>query len=129
MKSHPINGILLLLLLTCFACSPFSYREDYTGNFSFTTRRTVRNASIPDTSIVSYNGIIREFGRDQVLIRFLSDDSLAPSLSKEGVLTVTGLQSNATFLGGFSGLDSLSFESTFTNFGGDQIWLRVVGNR
>ncbi|MBL0018602.1 MAG: hypothetical protein IPP17_19730 [Bacteroidetes bacterium] len=129
MKSHPIHAILLLLLLMFTACSQFSYREDYAGNFSFLTRRTVRNAGFPDTSNVSYNGIIREFGKDQVLIRFLVDDSLAPSLSESGTLTVNGLQNGATFIGAFTGTDSLYFESTFTNFSGDQIWFRVEGNR
>ena len=126
-KAHFASSLLLLLLLS--ACNQFSYREDYAGNFSFVTRRTVRDAAIPDTSIVSYDGSIREFGRDQVLIRFLADDSLAPFLSEEGVLTVKGLQSNATFSGEFSGTDSLFFESTFSNFAGDNIWLRVEGRR
>jgi hypothetical protein len=126
-KAHFAISLLLMLLFS--ACSQFSYREDYAGNFSFVTRRTVRNSTIPDTSIVSYTGIIREFGRDQVLIRFLEDDSLAPSLSNEGVLTVKGLQSNATFSGEFSGKDTLFFESTFSNFTGDNIWLRVEGSR
>ncbi|HEX2899202.1 MAG TPA: hypothetical protein VHS96_05710 [Bacteroidia bacterium] len=128
MQRKIIVAFLALGLLFA-ACSPFSYREDYTGNFVFVTRSTVRNASVPDTMMLVYNGIIREFGKDQVLIRFLADDSLAPSLSKEGVLSITGLQSGTTFSGEFSGKDSVAFESTFTDFVGDRIWLRVEGYR
>lgn len=120
---------LPLLTLAFAACSRFSYREDYIGNFNIDMLSTVRNSGFPDTLETQYAGAVRLYGPDQILIRFAEDDSVTCKLEKDGSFNINNLTTGSTFEGGYSDHDNFHFEAVLTSWNGDVLWYDVTGTR
>lgn len=118
------------LLASLFAsCDKFSYREEYTGNFDFTTIRKVVGGQNPDSTNTAHPGYVKLWDKESVLIRFLEDDSLAPKISETGLLTIEGFVSSGSFSGSYSDIDNLTFQSAFRSYTGDSVEYDVTGIR
>lgn len=127
MKKLSISLLLLCLLL---GCDRFQYREQYFGDFDFTTIRTLPDSSDHDSSTTLFAGTVGYWNKDELLIKFKADDSIAPIIAKDGGLTVPGfVAAGGTFEGRFADADHVTFVSEFQSYTSQKVRYAVTGVR
>jgi hypothetical protein len=129
MKRLALPSALLCCLLLA-ACDKFQYREQYVGDFDFTTLRTLPDSADHDSTVTPYQGHVTIWEKEQLLLRFLQDDSIAPTVAEDGTLDVEGFViSGGSFEGGFSDADHVRFSAEFLSFTGASVRYDVTGVR
>jgi hypothetical protein len=130
MKWTMRSCFVLVLLLLLVGCDRFSYREQYVGDFDFTTIRLLPDSSDHDSTTTIFAGTVTQYNNDALLLRFKADDSIAPNIAKDGVLTVPGfVASGGSFQGSFSDADHMSFTSEFRSYTTQRVRYVVTGAR
>lgn len=119
-----------ILLMLALGCDRFSYREQYVGDFDFTTIRSLPDSSDHDSSTTIFAGTVSLYNDDALLLHFKPDDSIAPNIAKDGALTVPGfVASGGSFVGSFGDADHLNFTSEFRSYTAQRVRYVVTGVR
>jgi hypothetical protein len=119
-------GLVALLL----GCDRFQYREQYVGEFDFTTIRTLPDSLDQDSTITTFAGSVSLYDKDALLVHFKPDDSIAPNIAEDGTLTVPGfVAAGGKFSGSFSSADQVGFVSEFISYTQERVRYDVKGTR
>ena len=129
MKADFFLGTLVLSILL-LGCDRFKYREQYFGDFDFTTIRTLPDSSDHDSTTTLFAGTVGQWNKDELLINFKDDDSVATIIDEDGSLTVPGfVAAGGTFEGSFTDADHVAFVSEFRSYTTQKVRYAVTGVR